>query len=207
MNKKELFLNMMHFRHACKIFDETKVINDEDLDYLLEAFRLSPSSFGMEPWRLLVIADKKIKKDLKPLCWNQNQITTCSHLIVIKIDKKSVLDDEYIKKMFARRGLSEDATKAYIKRYKEFLKNQDISCWCKKQCYIAAANMMSAAAFIGIDSCPIEGFDKEEVERYFELDTKKEEIALILTFGYRLKAAPKKQRLSKNEFVTFLKGE
>ena len=205
MNKKELFLNMMNFRHACKIFDEKRVIDDEDFLYLLEAFRLSPSSFGMEPWRLLVITDNKIKRDLKPLCWNQKQITTCSHLVVIKIDKKSVQDDEYIKKMFARRGLDENSTKAYIEKYKEFLKKQEISCWCKKQCYIAAANMMDAAAFIGIDSCPIEGFDKEKVEKYFNLNTEEEEVALILTFGYRVNPAPQKKRLPLNEIVTFLK--
>ncbi len=204
MGKKE-FLDMMNFRHACKLFDANRKISEDDFGYILEAARLSPSSFGMEPWRFLVIENQKIKEDLKPLCWNQNQITTCSHLVIIKTDNKSLKDKEYILKMFKRRGLDEESTKAYIKRYESFLKNQNISCWSAKQCYIAAANMMSAAAFIGIDSCPIEGFNKDEVQKYLKVDGKNSEVVLILAFGYRVKNPSKKQRLSLEEIVKRIK--
>ncbi len=201
MDRKKLFLDMLYFRHACKIFDENRKIPEEDFEYILEAGRLSPSSFGMEPWRFLVIENSKIKKDLKPLCWNQNQITTCSHLVIIKTDKKSLRDDDYISKMFKRRGLDKKATAIYIEKYKNFIKDLDISCWSAKQCYIAAANMMSAAAFIGIDSCPIEGFEKDKVEKYFNINREKKEIVLILTFGYRIKDPVAKKRLSLDEIV------
>lgn len=204
MGKKE-FLDMMNFRHACKLFDTNRKISEDDFKYILEAARLSPSSFGMEPWRFLVIENQKIKEDLKPLCWNQNQITTCSHLVIIKTDNKALKDRDYILKMFKRRGLDEESTKAYIKRYENFLKNQNISCWSAKQCYIAAANMMSAAAFIGIDSCPIEGFDKDEVQKYLKVDGKNIEVVLILAFGYRVKNPSKKQRLSLEEIVERIK--
>ncbi len=204
MRKKE-FLDMMNFRHACKIFDTNKKISEDDFNYILEAARLSPSSFGMEPWRFLVIENQKVKEDLKPLCWNQNQITTCSHLVIIKTDNKALKDRDYIAKMFKRRELDEEKTKAYIKRYESFLENQNISCWSAKQCYIAAANMMSAAAFIGIDSCPIEGFDKNEVQKYLKVDGKNVEVVLILAFGYRIKEAPKKKRLSLEEIVERIK--
>ena len=204
MGKKE-FLDMMNFRHACKLFDINRKISEDDFEYILEAARLSPSSFGMEPWRFLVIENQKIKEDLKPLCWNQNQITTCSHLVIIKTDNKALKDRDYILKMFKRRGLDEESTKAYIKRYESFLKNQNISCWSAKQCYIAAANMMSAAAFIGIDSCPIEGFDKDEVQKYLKVDGKNIEVVLILAFGYRVKNPSKKQRLSLEEIVERIK--
>ncbi len=204
MGQKE-FLDMMNFRHACKLFDTNRKISEDDFKYILEAARLSPSSFGMEPWRFLVIENQKIKEDLKPLCWNQNQITTCSHLVIIKTDNKALKDRDYILKMFKRRGLDEESTKAYIKRYENFLKNQNISCWSAKQCYIAAANMMSAAAFIGIDSCPIEGFDKDEVQKYLKVDGKNIEVVLILAFGYRVKNPSKKQRLSLEEIVERIK--
>ena len=204
MGKKE-FLDMMNFRHACKLFDTNRKISEDDFKYILEAARLSPSSFGMEPWRFLVIENQKIKEDLKPLCWNQNQITTCSHLVIIKTDNKALKDRDYILKMFKRRGLDEESTKAYIKRYENFLKNQNISCWSAKQCYIAAANMMSAAAFIGIDSCPIEGFDKDKVQKYLKVDGKNIEVVLILAFGYRVKNPSKKQRLSLEEIVERIK--
>jgi len=193
----------LQFRHACKEFDGRK-IPKEDFDYILEAGRLSPSSFGMEPWRFLVVTDPKTKADLRPLCWDQKQITTCSHLVVIKNQIALVQDDAYIQKMFARRGLPADATAAYIDRYKSFLKEQDIPAWTAKQCYIAMESMLLAAAFKKIDSCPIEGFEKERVEAYFDLDTSKEQIAVIVAFGYRKNRQPPKHRLPLEEIVTYL---
>jgi nitroreductase len=193
----------INFRHACKVFDSKRKIPKEDLIYILEAARLSPSSFGMEPWRFLVIEDSKIKKELKPLCWNQKQITTCSNLVVIKNQKALVQDDEYIEKMFKRRGLDEEATKSYIARYKEFLKGQNINEWSAKQCYIAMQSMLLAAAFKKIDSCPIEGFERKKVEEFLGIDNSKEGVAIIVALGYRVKEAPKKSRLNFDEIVSF----
>ncbi len=191
-------------RYACKLFDPKHRLSKEQIDKILEYGRLSPSSFGMEPWRFVVVENQKHKEALRPLCWGQPQITTCSHLILILADKASVRNEEYIEAMFARRGLDEKATAGYIRRYKEFLANQDVSCWTQKQCYIAAANMISGAAEDGIDSCPIEGFEKERVERYLGLDSAKLEIALLIAFGKCAKEAPKKQRLPLERLVRWL---
>jgi nitroreductase len=188
------------FRHACKEFDG-RAIPEDDFLYILEAGRLAPSSFGMEPWRFLVVTDPAKKEALRPLCWNQKQITTCSHLVVVKNQIAAVQDDEYIRKMFARRGLDPEATEAYIKRYKEFVARQDIGAWTAKQCYIASEAMLLAAAFKKIDSCPIEGLEKERVEEYLGLDPAKEQVAIILTFGYRKRPQPPKKRLSLEELV------
>ncbi|MRI58898.1 MAG: NAD(P)H-dependent oxidoreductase [Epsilonproteobacteria bacterium] len=198
------FLEAMEFRHACKIFDESKKISEEDFTAILEYGRLSPSSFGMEPWRFWVVTDEQKKRELRPLCWNQKQITTCSHLLLIIADNAAVQDDAYIEAMFQRRGLSPEATRAYIERYKSFLAKQNISCWTKKQCYIAAANMMTGAAYKRIDSCPIEGFDKEELEAYLGVDGIKKEVALIVAFGYRLNPQPPKRRLPLAQITTYL---
>ena len=191
-------------RYACKLFDPSYHLAKEQVEKILEYGRLSPSSFGMEPWRFIVVEDQKHKEALQPLCWNQPQITTCSHLVIILADKASVQDEEYIEAMFARRGLDKEATAAYIQRYKEFLAKQDISCWVQKQCYIAAANMMTGASEEGIDSCPIEGFEKERVEEYLKLDTTKLEVALLIAFGKCAKEAPKKHRLSLERLVRWL---
>jgi len=77
------FSNAMAFRHACKIFDETKTISEEEINYILEAGRTSPSSFGMEGWKFLVISNQELKEKLRPACWNQVQITSCSHLVIL----------------------------------------------------------------------------------------------------------------------------
>ncbi|NPA03446.1 MAG: NAD(P)H-dependent oxidoreductase [Epsilonproteobacteria bacterium] len=194
------FLEALHFRHACKLFDKDKKIPPAEFEYLLEAGRLSPSSFGMEPWRLWITTNEERKRELKPLCWNQNQIDSCSHLVILLSDNKAVQDEEYIAKMFQRRGLDLQATKNYIQRYKQFLKTQHIPSWTQKQCYIFATNMMDAAAMKRIDSCPIEGFEKEKVESYLKLPEGLE-VALILTFGYRVKPQPPKKRLPLEKIV------
>ena len=215
---KDEILKAYNFRHACKVFDEEKKISDEDFNFLLETFRLSPSSFGMEPWRLLVIDNDELKARLKPHCWNQAQITSSSHLVVVVTKTALVEDDSYIEKMFARRDLDRDATKGYIEKFKGYIKElvmgfatkymykkslQDAAVfeWCARQTYIASANMTTSAAMIGIDSCFIEGFKKDGVEKELDIDTKKEDVALILTFGYRVNPQPKKFRLDLDEVV------
>ncbi len=197
------FLQAMKKRYACKSFHPDKKLTREQIETILEYGRLSPSSFGMEPWRFLVVTDQKIKEELRPLCWNQPQITTCSHLVIIKAQIEAVQERRYVEAMFARRGYDEAKTKAYIKRYFEFLKEQDIDCWTAKQCYIAAANMMTGAAFDGVDSCPLEGFQPQKLHEYFHIDTQKEKIVLLIAFGYCAMQRPVKRRLEMSEIVEF----
>jgi len=207
--RSDAFMDAMYFRHACKVFDETKKIPKEDFEYILECGRLSSSSFGMEQWRFLVITNQELKEKLRPFCWNQPQITTCSHLLVIKGIKEELKpNSEYVKKMLSRRDLPKERIEGYLKRYENFMQDklddEKLFCWSAKQCYIAAANMMMGAAYIGIDSCAIEGFEKDKVEELLNIDKKAEEIALMITFGYRIKPAPKKIRLKLDEIVEWI---
>jgi len=93
---KNKFIEVMDFRHACKVFDDTKKIADEDIKYILEAGRKSPSSFGMEAWKFLVITNDELKAKLKPVCWDQAQITSCSHLIILLAGIDSVKVEEIL---------------------------------------------------------------------------------------------------------------
>ena len=207
------FKEAMDFRHACKLFDETKKINDEDMLFILEAGRNSPSSFGQEGWKFLVITNDELKKKIRPHCWNQPQITTCSHLVVILAAIESLKPQSGIPaKRFQRRDLPQVKIEKYIEVYKNhlektgILKNDEtVYAWSSKQCYIAAANMMTAAAVKGIDSCPIEGMDKQSVERVLSLDTKEFQVALVLPFGYRVNPQPKRIRLKPDEVYEFIK--
>lgn len=202
---KNLLIDALNFRHACKIFDETKKISDDDMSFILESARLAPSSFGMEHCRLLVIKNQEVKKELKPLCWNQNQIDSCNLLIVLIAKHKEVSSPEYYEKMFRRRGLDEDSTKMYIEKYANYLKNlKSIKCWSEKQCYITASNIMNYSALIGIDSCPIEGFEKEKVEIKLGIDEKKENIVMLVALGYRANAQSQKIRLDMKDVVTII---
>jgi len=205
MCQKNEIEESLYFRHACKHFDSSKKIPEDDLNFILNAGRLAPSSFGMEPWRFLVIRNQKLKEELKPLCWNQNQITECSDLVVIIGEIESVQNPEYYSKMFKKKGLPQKDTEAYIQKYEEYISNlHSISGWVSKQCYIAADHMMVYASLIEIDSCPIEGFEPRKVDKLLGLDRKKERSVLLLPLGYRVNPAPKKQRREFEEVVSFI---
>jgi len=205
------FTKAMDFRHACKIFDETKKISDEEICYILEAGRKSPSSFGMEAWKFLVITNKELKAKLRPACWDQVQITSCSHLVVVLAGIDSVKVETGVpKKRFARREMPEDKLDFYLDLYaghldKTLSSDENIYSWTARQTYIAAGNMMTAAAFIGIDSCPIEGLDKNEVENILNLDRSKHQVAMLLPFGYRLNEQSSQQREAFEDVVEFIK--
>jgi nitroreductase len=204
MEKKTL-LDSLYFRHACKLFDKNKKIAQEDMEFILESGRLAPSSFGMEHWKFLVIENDELKEKLKPACWDQVQITTCSHLVVVIAKYHNIQDPTYYTKMFQRRDLSDEMLQAYLQKYINFLSNlASPKAWCEKQCYLAAANMMSYAALIGVDSCPIEGFESDKVEKILEINTAKESIALLLPFGYRAQEQSQKLRLDKEAIITYI---
>jgi nitroreductase len=199
---KEALMESLYFRHACKIFDEKK-IPKEDLEFVLEVGRLSPSSFGMEHWRFVVVQDAKLKIAMRPFCWDQKQVTTCSDLIVIVSKTDKVVAQEYSNAMFMRRGLTVEHFENYITRYTNFTYQlSSIKEWSLKQCYLAAANMMSYGAMVGIDSCPIEGFEKEPLEELLGIGHD-EDIALLVPFGYRINPQTPKFRLSFEEIVEY----
>lgn len=207
----DLFMQAMDFRHACKLFDETKKISDEDMQYILEVARKSPSSFGMEGWKFLVITNDGLKAKLRHACWDQAQITSSSHLVVILTAIQNV-KPEYgvVRKRFERREMPVEKLEFYIDLYSSHLKNtlssdENIYAWTAKQTYIAAANMMTAAAFRGIDSCAIEGYDKNAVEEILGLNTKEFQVSLILPFGYRANEQSKQMRLAKEEIVEYIR--
>jgi nitroreductase len=206
---KNDYTKAMAFRHACKLFDETKKINNEKLRYILEVGRTSPSSFGLEGWKFLVISNQTLKEKIRPACWNQVQITSCSHLVVLLAEIEGArVESGKPKAQLARRGMNEATLQGYVEKYANHLKDTlatDKSTyeWTARQTYIAGANMMTAAAFIGIDSCPIEGFEKEKVEEILELDTSKWQVAMLLPFGYRVNEQSAQLRLPFDEVVEF----
>jgi len=205
------FMEAMDFRHACKIFDDTKKISNEDMKFILEVGRKSPSSFGMEPWKFSVITNEELKAKLKPCCWNQPQITTCSHLVIYLAAIENVKPQSGIpRKKFSRRQMPKEKYDFYLKLYADSLKdtlstNEKVLAWTAKQNYIAMGNMMTAAAIRGIDSCPIEGFDKVKVEKVLDLDTSKYQVAVIVSFGYRINKQSAQLRENLDSIVEYIR--
>jgi nitroreductase len=205
------FTKAMDFRHACKVFDESKKINNEEMHYILKAGQKSPSSFGMEAWKFLVISNEDLKAKLRPFCWNQVQITSCSHLVIVLAGiENAKVESGMPKKRFTRREMPQETLDFYMDIYAKHLEktlstDDNIYAWTAKQSYIALGNMMTAAAFVGIDSCPIEGFEKENVEEVLGLDTSKYQVAVIVPFGYRINEQSSQLRLPFDEVVEFIK--
>ena len=185
------FMQAMTFRHACKKFDPQRTISAEDFQQILEFGRLSPSSFGMEHWRFVVVQTPAMREKLREACWGQAQITDSSHVVVILAKTAAVEPySDYVKSLFARRGLPAEAEQAYLARYAAHNEHEvrpymNTSAWSSRQCYIALANMMTGAASLGIDSCPIEGFSKTGVEALLGVDTAQYGAAVVVAFGYR----------------------
>ena len=204
------FTKAMDFRHACKVFDDTKKIPDAEINFILEAGHKSPSSFGMEAWKFLVITNEALKAKLRPACWDQVQVTSCSHLVIVLAGIESVKVESGIpKKRFSRREMPQETLDFYMELYAGHLQkvlssDENIYAWTAKQTAIAAANMMTAAAYIGVDSCPIEGFDKAQVEAILGLDTSKYQLSIVLPLGYRIDEQSTQLRLPFDEVVEFI---
>ncbi|PIA77639.1 NAD(P)H-dependent oxidoreductase [Gaetbulibacter sp. 4G1] len=216
---KEEILNAFQYRHATKEFDDTKKISDKDINFIMKTANLSPSSFGFEPWHFVVVQDKELRELLKPVAWGAPlKLDTASHFI-LGLSMKTPMtkwDSEYIMHMMKDvKQLPKDAIEIYSKFYREFQESdfnldtdKKLFDWASKQTYIALANMMTSAALIGIDSCPIEGFHEEKTEALlkerFGIDTDKYGLSYMVAFGYR-KAEPlhAKSRRKFDEIVTW----
>ena len=203
-------LKALQFRHACKKFDPAKKIPDQTLNDIMECARLSPSSFGMEPWKFLVIRNMDVREKLRSASWDQPQIIDSSAVVVI-LEKKNITlpGSDYVKKQFHRRGLSAEAEAAYIEKYAVHYASEidpviNHYAWDSKQCYIALSNIMTGAASAGVDSCPIEGFQKQAVEEALEIDTSKYEAVVLVALGYRAGEQTPRYRLSFDEVVEFI---
>ena len=216
---KSDILNAFNFRHATKEFDATKKVSDEDIKFILETAHLSPSSFGFEPWHFIVVQDKELRELLKPVAWGAPlKLDTASHFVLGLSMKAPMVkhDSAYIMQMMKDvKQLPQEVIEMYSKFYREFQErdfdldtDKKLFDWSSKQTYIALGNMMTAAALIGIDSCPIEGFHQEKAEALlkekFDVDTDKYGLSFMAAFGYR-KADPEhgKSRRNFEDIVTF----
>ena len=211
---KQQVLDAFHFRCATRYYDPTRKISKEDFDYILELGRLSPSSVGSEPWQFLVVQNPELRQALKPVSWGMaTQLDDASHVVVILANKHMRYDSEDFRANLARRGLTEEQMQANMATYQRFqtehinvLENdRTLFDWASKQTYIALANMMTGAALIGIDSCPIERFNYAEVNRILAqtgaYDAEKYAVSVAVTFGYRAKDIRPKSRKPLNEIV------
>lgn len=218
MTKQDI-LQAFQFRHACKEFDSSKKVTKDDMDFILETARLSPSSFGIEPWHFIVVQDAALREKLKNGAWGATKkLETASHFVVCLTMKSHFLkhDNPYVKDFMKNvQHLSDEVIEPRSKFYREFQQSDfDLSDdrklfdWAAKQSYIPLANMMTTAAMLGIDSCPIEGFKQAEtdaiLQQDFGIDTAQYGASYMVAFGYRVNEPKVKTRRSTAEVITWL---
>lgn len=212
-------LDVMHFRHACKVMDENKKIPEDTFHTILEAGRLSPSSFGYEPWKFLVVQSSALREKLLPVTWGaQNTLRTASHFVLIlaRTAKSMRYYSDYIQRMMRDiHHLPEEHIQKREQFYRIF-QEEDFHLleseramfdWASKQTYIALANMMTIAASLGVDSCPVEGFKMDAVNELlasdFGIDTSEFRISVMCAFGYRVNEPKPKTRQPMEDIVAW----
>lgn len=219
MIDRQTLLDVFHFRHACKEFDPARKIPAADFDAILEAGRLSPSSFGYEPWRFVVIQDPALRDRLLPMTWGaQKQLPTASHYVAILVRKGGMrYDGEHVRHMLHDvyqfpperiEGRSKVYRKFQESDFRLLESERALFDWSCKQAYIALGNMMTAAAMLGVDSCPVEGYEQAAAEAVLAgarvLDSAEWGLAVMVAFGYRVNPQPAKVRQPVAEVVQWV---
>ncbi|MPT34885.1 NAD(P)H-dependent oxidoreductase [Flavobacterium sp. WV_118_3] len=183
-------IETLNWRYATKKFDATKKISNEDLDTLKEVIRLSASSYGLQPYKVLIIENPELRAKLQPVSWGQSQIVDASHLLVFAnmTDFGGEQIDAFLNNIVETRQIPMES----IAGYGDFMKSKlttlpadKLSNWTSKQTYIALGNLLSAAAELKIDATPMEGFEAEKVNEILGLNELGLNASLIATLGYR----------------------
>lgn len=184
------FIKNANWRYATKKFDTTKKVSKEDLETLKEAIRLSASSFGLQPYRVIIIENPELRAKLQSAAWGQSQIVDASQLIVFaNITNFGETEiDSYLANITKTRGLPADA----LKGYGDFMKSKILTLpedvrnnWTSKQTYLSLGNLLNAASELKIDVTPMEGFEPEKVNEILGLGKLGLNASLLATIGYR----------------------
>jgi nitroreductase len=185
----ETIVRQLNWRYATKKFDPSRKIQTPDWKTLEQALILSPSSGGLQPWKFFVVTDAAVRTKLRAAAWNQAQVTDASHLVVfaarVGFDAADV--QRHIERTADVRGVTLESLEGYKNMMLGVVNRPaaQVDAWAARQPYIALGNFLSAAAMLGIDACPMEGFDPAQFNEILGLDKKGYTAVVIATAGYR----------------------
>jgi nitroreductase len=190
MNEKNL-IEALKWRYAVKKFDANKLIADKTWQALEESLILSPSSYGLQPWKFIIVTDKATKQKLTPVSWNQKQVEDCSHMVVFAVKEKmdEAHVESFVQEMARVRGIDVSTLDGYKKMMVGDVVNGargKVSFeWAARQAYIALGNFMTACAMIGVDTCPMEGIDPAKYDEILGLVGSGWKTVVACPAGYR----------------------
>jgi nitroreductase len=207
----ESLIRALSWRYATKRFDPVRKISAEDWETLEEALVLSPSSFGLQPWKFLVVQDVSLRTRIREVAWNQPQLEEASHVVVFCA--KTTINRADIERHIARiaqvRRVDVESLREYQSVIGQFVLSPapdfSIAQWTIRQIYLSLGMLLTASAALGIDACPMEGFDPKKVDGILELPSRGLHAAVICALGYRSAedgyALAKKVRFDKHEVI------
>ena len=205
------FIDQLNWRYATKRMIADKAIPQEKLDNIVEAIRLSATSWGLQPFNLIVVQDKAMLQQIMPLAYNQPQIGEASALIVFAIWDKITQEkiDHFFNLISTERGIPMEVLagyKAMVEGSTLSMDDTTAQAWMARQAYIGLGTGLAAAAVEEVDSCPMEGFTPTALDEYLGLPAKGLKSVVIMAVGYRDEANDptskmKKVRVPTSEFV------
>ncbi len=184
-------LEQHQWRYATKQFEPNKPIPNDVWAALEDMLVLTPSSYGLQPWKFVIVTDPAVKEQLKPLSWNQSQITDCSHLVVFTIKKNLTAEDVdwFIESTATARNVSVESLATYRNMIVSDTvygpRSFNVNEWAARQAYIALGNFMTSAAVLGIDACPMEGIEPAGYDKVLSLQENGFATVVACAAGYR----------------------
>ncbi|HAC20542.1 MAG TPA: NAD(P)H-dependent oxidoreductase [Porphyromonadaceae bacterium] len=182
-------VEILKWRYATKRMNGTKV-TDQKMHTILEAIRMAPSSFGLQPYHVFVVTDPMLKAKIKEVAWRQPQITEASHILIFAAwSSVSIAQiDKYINQVAHERNMSHDQLIGYKDKLLQFMGNftsEQIVHWTSKQAYLGLGFGLIAAAEQQVDACPMEGFEPAKLDELLDLKSKHLKSTAIMAVGYR----------------------
>lgn len=210
----DTLLTALKWRYAVKQFDAARTIDDGTWSALEDSLVLTPSSIGLQPWKFIVVTDVEMKTKLQPAAWNQAQVSDCSHFLVMTVRKD--LDEAHVDRHLARMSEVQGTPVEALAKFRDMVTgNLDkaraegrLDTWQTHQIYIALGNLMTAAALLGVDTCPMEGFQPAQFDEILGLTDTPYASVVCCAAGYRdasdKYASKPKVRFEKQELFTHI---
>jgi nitroreductase len=207
-------IEALNWRYATKQFDPSKKLSVQQEETVHDALRLSASSYGLQPWKFIVVTNPEVRKQLRAAAWDQSQITDASELIVLAVNKNvdAKYVDTFVQSVATTRGMPVDALKGYSDMMKGAISMrtpEGVVEWSSRQVYVALGTLLAAAAVEGIDVCPMEGFDPKKFDEILGLEKWGLESRVLAAVGFRAAgdatANYKKVRFDKKDVIVEVK--
>lgn len=195
-------IKVLQWRYATKKFDTTRKVSSEDFRTLIETARLAPSSFGLEPWKIVDVRNPSVRKQLQDAAWGQQQIVNADHILVLC--RRSKMNETYVNsyiKLFASvQGQTIEEFEGLQKTLLGYVASKteaQLETWMERQTYIMLGFLLESAAIMKIDACPMEGFDRTKFDEILNLPQKGLRSLVLCALGYRMKndAALKRKKV------------